>query len=60
MRVGSNCTVCPHTPVRNAIEDVWKTTRRRAAYNRYFDTPAERDAALIETFLSFHRRAQLA
>jgi transposase len=49
----------PYSPELNAIEGVWKTTRRRATHNRYFDTPAQRDAALIDTFVAFQRDPNL-
>jgi transposase len=49
-----------YSPELNAIEGVWKLTRRRTTHNRYFDTPAQRDAALTDTFVDFQRNpAQL-
>jgi transposase len=49
-----------YSPEFNAIEAVWKVTRNRATHNRYFDTPEQRDAALISTFVDFQRNpAQL-
>ena len=45
----------PYSPELNAIEGVWKVTRRTTTHNRYFDTPAERDAALIDTFVRFQQ-----
>jgi transposase len=45
----------PYSPELNAIEGVWKVTRRLTTHNRYFDTPADRDAALIDTFVDFQR-----
>jgi transposase len=44
-----------YSPELNAIEGVWKLTRRRTTHNRYFDTPAQRDAALTGTFVDFQR-----
>jgi transposase len=49
----------PYSPELNAIEGVWKTTRRRATHNRYFDAPAQRDAALIDAFVAFQRNPAL-
>jgi transposase len=49
----------PYSPELNAIEGVWKTTRRRATHNRYFDSPAERDGSLIKTFVRFQRNPAL-
>ena len=33
-------------------------TRRHTTHNRYFDSPAERDAALIATFVDFQKAPQ--
>lgn len=49
----------PYSPELNAIEGVWKTTRRSTTHNRYFDTPAERDLALVNTFVTFQRKPSL-
>ena len=38
---------------------VWKTTRRTTKHNRYFGSPAERDAALRTTFEQFKREPAL-
>jgi transposase len=43
----------PYSPELNAIEGVWKTTRRRATHNRYFDNIHERDAAICLAFQEF-------
>jgi len=43
----------PYSPELNAIEGVWKTTRRRATHNRYFATTQERDAAICAAFQDF-------
>jgi transposase len=48
-----------YSPEFNAIEGVWKVTRKAATHNRYFDTPEQRDAALIDTFLRFQRNPTL-
>ena len=49
----------PYSPEFNAIEGVWKTTRRTTTHNRYFESPAERDAALRTTFEHFKRQPSL-
>jgi transposase len=49
----------PYSPELNPIEGVCKATRRRATHNRYFDTPKERDAALVKTFVAFQRDPKL-
>ena len=43
------------------LEDVgrWKVTRKTTTHNRYFDTPEQRDAALIHTFVNFQRNPAL-
>ena len=49
-----------YSPELNAIEGVWKLTRRRTTHNRFFDTPVQRDAALMDTFVDFQKNpAQL-
>lgn len=48
-----------YSPELNAIEGVWKVTRKRTTHNRYFETPAERDAALVNTFVEFQRNPKL-
>lgn len=45
-----------YSPELNAIEGVWKKTRRQATHNRFFHSPAERDAALRATFRAFQRQ----
>jgi transposase len=47
-----------YSPELNAIEGVWKKTRRQATHNRYFRSPEERDAALRTTFRAFQRQPQ--
>ena len=49
----------PYSPEFNAIEGVCKTTRRTTTHNRYFGSPAERDAALRATFEQFKREPSL-
>lgn len=54
------CRLPAYSPELNRpIEGTWKTTRSRATHNRYFDTPADRDKALIETFVAFQRDPSL-
>lgn len=48
-----------YSPELNAIEGVWKTTRRSATHNRFFDTPHQRDAMLVKTFVAFQRNPKL-
>ncbi len=40
----------PYSPNLNAIEGVWKETKKRTTHNRFFRTTDERDAALRYTF----------
>ena len=49
----------PYSPELNAIEAVWKTTRKIATHNRFYETTDERDAALRHTFSTFQRRPGL-
>ena len=49
----------PYSPELNAIEGVWKTTRRRATHNRYFPTTHERDDAIRTAFREFAARPAL-
>lgn len=48
-----------YSPELNAIEGVWKTTRRRATHNRYFATTTERDEAICAAFQEFADRPSL-
>lgn len=48
-----------YSPELNASESVWKVTRKAATHNRYFDTPEQRAAALIDTFVNFQRNPAL-
>ena len=43
----------PYSPELNAIEGVWKTTKRSTTHNRFYATVPERDGALVETFEGF-------
>lgn len=49
----------PYSPELNAIEGVWKTTKRTTTHNRFYATTTERDAALVETFNEFRRFPRL-
>ena len=45
----------PYSPEFNAIEGVWKTTRKLTTHNRFYKTVEERDAALRQTFSRFRQ-----
>ncbi|RPI96957.1 MAG: hypothetical protein EHM32_02400 [Spirochaetales bacterium] len=45
----------PYSPELNPIEGVWKITRKTTTHNRFFNTTAERDAALRKTFTRFQQ-----
>lgn len=49
----------PYSPEFNPTEGVWKTTRRAATHNKYFESPQERDRSLIKTFRAFQRKPSL-
>jgi transposase len=49
----------PYSPEFNAIEGVWKTTKKTTTHNRFYRTVVERDDALIETFETFNPTPQL-
>ena len=49
----------PYSPELNAIEGVWKTTRKYTTHNRFYETVQERDAALRKTFTLFQRKPEL-
>jgi transposase len=53
------CRLPAYSPELNGIEGVWKTTRRAATHNRFFESPAKRDAALLATFFRFQRQPDL-
>lgn len=44
-----------YSPEFNAIEGVWKLTRKQTTHNRFYKTVEERDAALRKTFTSFQK-----
>lgn len=48
-----------YSPELNPTEGVWKTTRRMATHNRFFESTAERDRSLTRTFRMFRRRPQM-
>lgn len=49
----------PYSPELNAIEPVWKVTRKMTTHNRFYATTDERDAALRATFAAFRRKPGL-
>jgi transposase len=49
----------PYSPELNAIEAVWKTTRKFTTHNRFYGTVEERDSALRDTFTRFQRKPGL-
>jgi hypothetical protein len=49
----------PYSPDLNAIEGVWKTTRKLATHNRYYLTTADRDNSLRATFARFVAQPEL-
>jgi transposase len=49
----------PYSPEYNAIEGVWKTTRKLTTHNRFYKTVEERDAALRNTFTMFQTKPRL-
>jgi putative transposase len=49
------CRLPAYSPEFNAIEGVWKVTRKRTTHNRFFHTVQERDAALTATFTTFQQ-----
>ena len=49
----------PYSPELNAIEGVWKVTKKRTTHNRFYKTVEERDAALCSTFGTFQAQPQL-
>lgn len=50
------CRLPPYSPELNAIEGVWKETKKRTTHNRFFRSVDERDAALITTFERFRAK----
>lgn len=49
----------PYSPEFNAIEGVWKVTKKRTTHNRFYATTQARDAALCSTFETFKARPEL-
>jgi len=49
----------PYSPEYNAIEGVWKVTKKRTTHNRFYKTVEERDAALCATFGTFQAHPKL-
>src|SRR5882672_9693198 len=43
----------PYSPELNAIEGVWKVTKKRTTHSGFYKTVEERDAALCSTFGTF-------
>jgi transposase len=46
--------VPPYSPELNAIEGVWKVTKKTTTHNRFYRTVEERDAALADRFETFN------
>jgi DDE superfamily endonuclease len=44
----------PYSPELNAIEGVWKVTKKTTTHNRFYKTAAARDLALAATFMNFN------
>jgi len=49
----------PYSPEFNAIEGVWKVTRKLTTHNRFYKTVEERDGALRKTFTRFQQKPSL-
>ena len=49
----------PYSPEFNAIEGVWKVTKKRTTHNRFYKTVEARDTALCRTFGTFQARPSL-
>jgi len=49
----------PYSPEFNAIEGVWKVTKKRTTHNRFYKTVEERDSALCATFGMFQADPKL-
>lgn len=49
----------PYSPELNAIEGVWKVTKKRTTHNRFYKTVEERDVALCSTFGTFQAQPHL-
>ena len=48
-----------YSPEFNPMEPVWKTTRKMATHNRFYETTDERDNTLRRTFKIFQRKPEL-
>jgi transposase len=44
----------PYSPELNPVEPIWKTTRKLATHNRFYQTTLERDTALRRAFQRFY------
>lgn len=49
----------PYSPEYNAIEGIWKVTKKRTTHNRFYKTVGERDSALCATFATFQAQPKL-
>jgi transposase len=49
----------PYSPEFNAIEGVWKVTKKTTTHNRFYRTVDERDAALRDCFDSFNANTHM-
>jgi transposase len=49
----------PYSPELNAIEGVWKATKKKTTHNRFYRSVVERDEALIETFEDFNEQPRM-
>ena len=49
----------PYSPEFNAIEGVWKVTRKTTTHNRFYHAVEERDGALTATFTTFQKSPEL-
>lgn len=49
----------PYSPELNAIEGVWKVTKKTTTHNRFYRTVGERDAALRDRFEIFNANPDL-
>jgi transposase len=49
----------PYSPEFNPVEPIWKTTRKLATHNRFYQTTIERDTALRRAFQRFYANPAL-
>jgi transposase len=49
----------PYSPEFNAIEGIWKVTKKKTTHNRFYRTVFERDEALIDTFEEFNEQPHM-